>query len=99
MDILVYGAGAIGGPESAGRTSCAVAHGRPLLPAHAAPDHRHIGEIGQIAFVGVCFAMAKSWKVLEMHWPRWVLRAPGYVVGISGAYWTIQRVAMMFAGR
>jgi hypothetical protein len=54
-------------------------------------------ELGQISFVGVCFALVKSWKVLEMRWPEWVLRAPGYAVGVSGAYWTIQRVVMMFA--
>lgn len=52
-------------------------------------------ECGQVAFVGVCFALVKSWKVLEMRWPAWVLRAPGYVVGVSGAYWTIQRIVIM----
>jgi hydrogenase/urease accessory protein HupE len=54
-------------------------------------------EVGQVAFVGVCFALVKAWKVLEVRWPLWVLRTPGYAVGICGAYWMIQRVVMMFA--
>lgn len=56
-------------------------------------------ELGQIAFIGVCLGMMKAFHVLEMRWPRWVQRVPGYAVGVCGAFWTIQRVAMMFAGR
>lgn len=56
-------------------------------------------ELGQIAFIGICLGMAKAFHVLEMRWPRWVQRAPGYAVGVCGAFWTIQRVMLMVAGR
>ena len=53
-------------------------------------------EIGQLAFVGLVLALERSFRVLEVHWPRWVQALPGYTVGALGAFWTIQRVALMF---
>jgi hydrogenase/urease accessory protein HupE len=55
-------------------------------------------ELGQLGFVAVALLLAGSLRVLEMHWPVWVSRAPGYVVGTCGAYWTIQRTVMLFGG-
>ena len=48
-------------------------------------------EIGQLAFVFLALALARSFKALEIRWPRWALALPGYTVGSLGAYWTIQR--------
>lgn len=56
-------------------------------------------EIGQIVFVGLALSLARAFSILEMRWPLWVARAPGYAVGVCGAYWTIQRTLMMFTGR
>ncbi|HET6349500.1 MAG TPA: HupE/UreJ family protein [Candidatus Krumholzibacteria bacterium] len=56
-------------------------------------------ELGQVSFVVVVLAMARAFRVLEMRWPLWIERLPGYAVGMFGAFWTIQRAAMMFAGR
>jgi hydrogenase/urease accessory protein HupE len=56
-------------------------------------------ELGQLAFVALCFALVRAWRILEVSWPAWALRVPGYVVGVCGAYWTIQRVVIMFAAR
>ncbi len=53
-------------------------------------------ELGQIVFVVLILLMRRSFKVLEVHWPRWVEFAPGYTIGSLGAYWTIQRTVMMF---
>jgi hydrogenase/urease accessory protein HupE len=53
-------------------------------------------ELGQLGFIAVVLLLAKSFRVLDMQWPVWVLRAPGYVVGTCGAYWTIQRTLMLF---
>ncbi|MFO1393806.1 MAG: HupE/UreJ family protein [Steroidobacteraceae bacterium] len=53
-------------------------------------------EIGQLAFVGLVLALERSFRILEVHWPRWVQALPGYTVGVLGAFWTIQRVALMF---
>ncbi len=53
-------------------------------------------ELGQLAFVILVLLVYRSLLVLEFRWPRWVTFAPGYAIGSLGAYWTIQRVAMMF---
>jgi hydrogenase/urease accessory protein HupE len=55
-------------------------------------------EIGQLAFVALILLLLRAFKFLEMRWPLWMERAPGYVVGSLGAFWTIQRVAMMVSG-
>jgi hypothetical protein len=54
-------------------------------------------EIGQLGFVALILAMSRSFRVLEVRWPRWVQALPGYTVGTLGAFWTIQRVALMVA--
>jgi hydrogenase/urease accessory protein HupE len=52
-------------------------------------------EIGQLGFVGLVLLLERSFRQLEVRWPIWVAHAPGYLVGSLGAFWTIQRVAMM----
>jgi len=54
-------------------------------------------ELGQLGFVALVLAMARSFRVLQVHWPRWVQMLPGYVVGTLGAFWTIQRTALLIA--
>ena len=53
-------------------------------------------EAGQIGFVGLVLLLERSFRALEIRWPRLVELAPGYVVGSLGAYWTIQRTWMLF---
>ena len=53
-------------------------------------------EIGQLAFVILMLLAHRSLRVLEFQWPRWVDYVPGYAIGSLGAFWTIQRTAMMF---
>src|SRR5262249_25805671 len=55
-------------------------------------------EIGQLAFVLLILRLERSFRVLEVRWPRFALALPGYTVGVLGAYWTIQRAVMMLAG-
>ncbi|HTT38804.1 MAG TPA: HupE/UreJ family protein [Burkholderiales bacterium] len=55
-------------------------------------------EIGQLAFVALILLLVRAFKVLEVHWPPLVEVAPAYVVGSLGAFWTIQRVVLMFEG-
>ena len=52
-------------------------------------------ELGQLGFVALVLAMERSFPILEIRWPRWAQALPGYTVGSLGAFWTIQRVAMM----
>jgi len=52
-------------------------------------------EIGQLAFVALILAVARAFQVLQIDWPRWVQALPGYTVGVLGAFWTVQRVALL----
>jgi hydrogenase/urease accessory protein HupE len=54
-------------------------------------------ELGQLGFVALILAMERSFRVLEVRWPRWVQALPGYTVGTLGAFWTIQRVTLLIA--
>jgi hypothetical protein len=54
-------------------------------------------EVGQMGFVVLVLAMERSFRVLEVRWPRWVQALPGYAVGSLGAFWTVQRVALLVA--
>ena len=53
-------------------------------------------EIGQVSFVLLVVLLERSFRQLEIRWPRWVEALPGYAVGSLGAFWTIQRTAIMF---
>jgi len=55
-------------------------------------------EIGQLSFVCLILLLERSFRILEVRWPRWVEFLPGYTVGTLGAFWTIQRVALLFGG-
>jgi len=55
-------------------------------------------ELGQLGFVGLVLAMERSFRALEVRWPRWVEVLPAYTVGALGAFWTIQRTALLIAG-
>jgi len=52
-------------------------------------------EIGQIAFVLLVVLLERSFRQLEISWPPWLARAPGYLIGSAGAFWTIQRTAIL----
>ena len=51
-------------------------------------------EIGQLCFVALILLLARSFRVLEIRWPRWVEALPAYTVGGLGAFWAIQRTAV-----
>jgi hypothetical protein len=52
-------------------------------------------EIAQVSFVSLILILERSFGQLEICWPRWVQVLPGYTVGSLGAFWTIQRAAML----
>ena len=52
-------------------------------------------EVGQLGFVALILALERSFRVLQIRWPGWVQALPGYTVGTLGAFWTVQRVAML----
>lgn len=53
-------------------------------------------EIGQVAFVLLVVLLERSFRQLQIRWPRWVEALPRYAVGSLGAFWTIQRTAILF---
>ncbi|WP_064832391.1 HupE/UreJ family protein [Rhizobium phaseoli] len=55
-------------------------------------------EAGQLVFVGFVLLLIAALKSIEVRLPRSLELMPAYVVGISGAYWTIDRIAAMVGG-
>ncbi len=55
-------------------------------------------ETGLIVFVVLIRLLERSFRVLEIRWPRWVELTPGYAVGCLGVYWTIQRTVILVRG-
>ncbi len=53
-------------------------------------------EIGQLSFVALVLLLERSFRILEVRWPRWAQALPGYTVGGLGAFWTFQRLAILF---
>jgi hypothetical protein len=56
-------------------------------------------EAGQLLFVALILLLERAFRVLEVRWPRLVIALPAYTVGSLGAYWTIQRMAVLFGPR
>jgi hydrogenase/urease accessory protein HupE len=53
-------------------------------------------EVGQLFFVGMILLLGRSFRALEIRWPRTVEMLPGYAVGSLGAFWAIQRAVILF---
>ncbi|HSP96296.1 MAG TPA: HupE/UreJ family protein [Candidatus Dormibacteraeota bacterium] len=72
------------------------------LPRHELPMALlsfNVGvELGQLGFIALVLGLERAFAVLEIRWPRWVQALPGYAVGTLGAFWTVQRVALLLSG-
>lgn len=55
-------------------------------------------EIGQLGFVLGILLLQRALRLLAVPPIIWLERLPGYLVGTLGAYWTIQRFAMLLRG-
>lgn len=53
-------------------------------------------EIGQIAFIVVVLALLRSFRLMEIRWPRAIAALPTYAIGALGAFWTFQYTAILF---
>jgi hypothetical protein len=53
-------------------------------------------ELGQLSFVLLVLLLERAFRILEIRWPHWVEVVPGYTVGSLGAFWTVQRVLIVF---
>ena len=52
-------------------------------------------ETGLLLLVLLVLAMAWSFRQLQIRWARWAQALPAYAVGTLGAFWTIQRTALL----
>jgi len=52
-------------------------------------------ELGQIAFVVLVLLLERAFHTLQIRWSRFAMALPGYAVGSLGAFWTIQRTAIL----
>ena len=79
------------------------AHERGTPPrrpaARAARIQRRRRDRSESRFVLLVLALERSFRALEMRWPRWAAALPGYAVGSLGAFWTIQRTASAVLGK
>jgi hydrogenase/urease accessory protein HupE len=55
-------------------------------------------ETGQLVFVAGLLMLARTFRLLEIRWPRAVAALPAYAVGTLGAYWTIDRMITVLGG-
>jgi hydrogenase/urease accessory protein HupE len=55
-------------------------------------------ELGQVGLIVLIVALERSFRILEVRWPRLAQMVPGYTVGSLGAFWTVQRIALLFGG-
>src|SRR6201993_5028839 len=55
-------------------------------------------ELGQLGFIALVVLLKGSFRTLEVRWPRWAEALPGYTVGSLGAFWTVQRLVILFGG-
>jgi len=55
-------------------------------------------EAGQLAFVALAVAAGWATRMLALDRPGWLRRLPVYSVGAFGAFWTIQRIAILWRG-
>lgn len=82
-----------------GFASALTSAGLPRLELPVALVSFNLGvELGQLGFIALVLALEHSFRVLEIRWPRWVQALPGYTVGSLGAYWTVQRLALLLGG-
>ena len=54
--------------------------------------------VAQLAFVLLIVVGERALRLLARRAPDWLAAAPGYAVGSLGAFWTIQRVTLLFSG-
>lgn len=55
--------------------------------------------LAQLAVVALIVLGERAVRLLHVLRPRWLGQLPAYAVGSLGAFWTIQRVALLFANR
>jgi hypothetical protein len=53
-------------------------------------------ELGQFGFIVLVLAVERTFSVLHVRWPDRMKLLPRSASGSIGAFWTIERVAVLF---
>ena len=48
-------------------------------------------EVGQLMFVAAVLTVLALVRRLELRWPDWLWRLPAYGIGVTAAFWAVQR--------
>ena len=49
-------------------------------------------EIGQLIFISIILIIFKSWKLLNVTTPKWVINGVPYLLGAISSFWLIERI-------
>jgi HupE / UreJ protein len=52
-------------------------------------------ELGQLSLILLIVLLERSFRQLQIRWPRWLEALPGYAVGSLGAFWVFERTAIL----
>jgi hypothetical protein len=55
-------------------------------------------ELGQLCFVILLLLLDRAFRILRIQWPLLIQRVPGYTIGTLGAFWTVQRIYLLWVG-
>jgi HupE/UreJ protein len=54
-------------------------------------------ELGQLMFVAAVLAVLALVRRLRLRWPDWSWRVPAYGIGVTAAFWAVQRTVSFWA--
>jgi len=54
-------------------------------------------ELGQLQFVAAVLVVSALARRLAVPWPAWAWRVPAYGIGVTAAFWTVQRIASFWS--
>jgi len=54
-------------------------------------------ELGQLLFVAAVLVLVSLARRLAVRWPDWAWRVPAYGIGVTAAFWTVQRVVSFWS--
>jgi hypothetical protein len=54
-------------------------------------------EVGQLMFVAAVLTVLAVVRRLELRWPDWSWRLPAYGIGVTAAFWAVQRTVSFWA--
>jgi len=92
VEDILAGAGPLGGLRVHGDEKVMIEYGQPNTHKEF-----HVGHLRNVSLGLSVVLLERSFRVLQIQWPRFAQLLPAYTVGSLGAYWTLQRLLVMLA--